>query len=104
MRTSIWGLALVVVVAANVPLGANSDKVKGEKVYRDAKCAVCHKIGSTGGKMGPDLTKVGATRDRAWLTKYLGNPKGENPKNKMPAVKVKGADLDNLIEYLLSLK
>ena len=54
--------------------------------------------------MGPDLTKVGATRDKAWLAKYLPNPKAENPKNKMPAAKAKGADLDNLIAYLLSLK
>jgi cbb3-type cytochrome oxidase cytochrome c subunit len=57
-----------------------------------------------GAKMGPELTKVGTTRDREWLLKYLANPKAENPKNKMPAVKAKGADLDHLIAYLLSLK
>ena len=54
--------------------------------------------------MGPELTKVGAKRDLAWLSKYLINPKAENPKNKMPPVKAKGADLDDLIAYLLSLK
>jgi cytochrome c2 len=96
--------ALVMIALMAAPLAATGDKVKGEKGYKDAKCSVCHKIGSAGGKMGPELTKVGAKRDLAWLTKYLANPKAENPKNKMPPVKAKGADLDNLIAYLLSLK
>lgn len=96
--------AMVLIALMAAPVAAAGDKVKGEKVYNDAKCSVCHKIGTKGGKMGPELTKVGATRDLAWLIKYLANPKAENPKNKMPAVKAKGADLDDLIAYLLSLK
>ena len=95
--------AVVLVAGAMAPVAAQGDKVKGEKVYADLKCSMCHTLG-TGKKMGPDLAKVGATRDKAWLAKYLPNPKGENPKNKMPAAKAKGADLDNLIAYLLSLK
>ena len=95
---------MVLIGLAAAPIAASGDKVKGEKIYKDAKCSVCHKIGSTGGKMGPELTKVGASRDLAWLTKYLANPKAENPKNKMPPVKAKGADLDDLIAYMLSLK
>lgn len=105
MRTMRWGVALVVLaLAVSAPLAAAGDKAKGEKIYKDQKCSMCHKVGTVGAKMGPELTKVGGTRDRAWLAKYLANPKAENPKNKMPAVKVKGADLDDLIEYLLSLK
>jgi cytochrome c2 len=95
---------MVLLAVAAAPVAAAGDKVKGEKVFKDAKCSVCHKVGSTGGKMGPELTKVGATRDLAWLNKYLVNPKADNPKNKMPPVKAKGADLDDLIAYLLSLK
>ena len=96
--------AMVLVSLAAAPLAAAGDKVKGEKVYKDSKCSVCHKIGTVGMKMGPELTKVGATRDAAWLAKYLPDPKASNPKNKMPAVKAKGADLDDLIAYLVSLK
>ncbi|HQX83690.1 MAG TPA: c-type cytochrome [Vicinamibacterales bacterium] len=98
----VMALALVSFVAT--PLAASGDKVKGAKVYQDAKCSVCHKIGTTGGKMGPDISKVGTTRNEDWLKKYLANPKAENPKNKMPPVKAKGEDLEHLIAYLLSLK
>ncbi len=82
------------------------DPVKGQKVYATAqpKCTLCHKIGAEGGKLGPDLSAVGQKRDAAWLAKYLVNPKIVDPKNKMPAVKVKGQDLDDLVAYLLSLK
>ena len=100
----LMALALALVSLVVAPLAASGDKVKGENVYKDAKCSVCHKIGTAGGKMGLEITKVGATRNEAWLAKYLANPKAENPKNTMPAVKAKGADLDDLIAYLLSLK
>ena len=104
-RAFTWFVSVMVLIGLGAAtMAASGDKVKGEKVYKDAKCSVCHKIGSTGGKMGPELTKVGAARDLAWLTKYLVNPKAENPKNKMPPVKAKGADLDDLIAYMLSLK
>lgn len=95
--------AAVLVSGAMAPLAAQGDKAKGEKVYADLKCSMCHTLG-TGKKMGPDLAKVGATRDKAWLAKYLPDPKAVNPKNKMPKAKATGADLDNLIAYLLSLK
>ncbi len=98
--------ALMLVSMAGTPLMAagDGDKGKGEKIYKDQKCSVCHIIGGAGGKMGPDLSKVGTARDKAWLAKYLANPKAKNPKNKMPPVKSKGADLADLIAYMLSLK
>lgn len=99
------GLTAAVTARTDAPVQAPAgDKVKGEAIYKAQKCSMCHRIGNAGAKMGPELTKVGATRNQAWLQKYLADPKAENPKNKMPAVKVKGADLDHLIAYMLSLK
>lgn len=98
------GGALAAAPRAAMPTASSGDPAKGQKIYVAQKCSICHKIGPTGGKMGPDLAAVGTKRDAAWLTKYLVNPKAEEPKNKMPAVKVKGRDLDDLIAYLLTLK
>ena len=111
----LWGvmggtmLAAMVLVAgpgAAGPDAGSGDPAKGKVVYanHNPKCSLCHKIGDTGGKTGPELTAVGAKRDAAWLAKYLANPKAADPKNKMPAVKAKGQDLDDLVAYLLTLK
>ena len=99
----VW---LIVVTPASAGNEAPGDPVKGKRVYLNSnpKCSLCHTIGASGGKFGPDLTAVGKRRDAAWLAKYLINPKFEKPENKMPAVAAKGKDLEDLIAYLVSLK
>ncbi len=115
LKSVLAGLAFVVLVTVGGASGAQAgqappqakpagDPVQGAAIYKKQNCALCHRVGTTGGKMGPELTKVGAKRDRVWLQKYLVNPKAENPKNMMPPVKTKGEDLDHLIAYMLSLK
>ena len=89
--------------AAGASGPVSGDPVKGEKIYVAQKCSLCHKIGTAGGKLGPDLSTVGTRRDAAWLEKYLPNPKLVDPKNKMPVVKAKDQDLADLIAYLETL-
>ena len=104
------GLAAVVIAAgtslAGAPQSAAGNAVAGQQVYARAvpKCSLCHKIGDSGGKLGPDLSAIGTKRDAAWLFKYLPNPQVFDPKNKMPPVTVKGQDLADLVAYLGSLK
>jgi cytochrome c2 len=95
---------LAIAGTATLAAGQSGNAANGEKLYTAQKCSVCHQIAGKGGKMGPELTKVGATRDAKWLAAYLPNPKGADPKNKMTPVKLKGAELDDLIAYLLTLK
>lgn len=47
-------------IAYNVPKG---DAARGEKVYRrkELACITCHAIGGAGGKVGPDMTSLGAS-------------------------------------------
>ncbi len=46
------------------PLLKGGDPAKGREVFFGKKvaCGSCHSVGAQGGKVGPDLTKVGAIR------------------------------------------
>ena len=46
------------------PLLAGGDPAKGRAVFFGTKvaCSGCHRIGTEGGRVGPDLTRIGAIR------------------------------------------
>ncbi|MEO6005634.1 MAG: PVC-type heme-binding CxxCH protein [Opitutus sp.] len=52
---------------------AKGDPARGELVYRrtELACAVCHSIGGVGGKLGPDLTSIGASAPTDYLVESL---------------------------------
>jgi len=86
----------------------------GNKVYEANRCARCHAIAGqaadAGGQgrrgKGPDLSKVGAKRDRDWIVEHVRNPKTHSPNSRMPPFgeKINDADLQSLADYLASLK
>jgi putative heme-binding domain-containing protein len=39
-----------------------------------AQCASCHRVGARGGRLGPDLTRVGVARSRAALVREIRTP------------------------------
>ncbi len=49
------------------------DKVRGQKVFNSTKaaCSSCHAIGYLGGKIGPDLTRIGKIRSRTDLLESI---------------------------------
>lgn len=49
------------------------DPVRGEWVFRraDLACATCHAVGGAGGKVGPDLTSIGASAPLDYLVESL---------------------------------
>ena len=50
--------------AANDPPRGSAQQ--GEKIFRQ-NCTACHALGAKGGRLGPDLSRVGASRTRAAL-------------------------------------
>ena len=55
---------------------AKGDAVRGEHVYRrpELACVACHAIGGAGGKIGPDLTSIGASAPPDYLVESLLYP------------------------------
>ncbi len=77
----------------------------GEAVYKAQGCSACHLLDGVGGKVGPDLSKVGAKRDREWIEQQLKDPKSHNPQSIMPSfAKLSEKDRDDLASYLAGLR
>ncbi|MCC6510306.1 MAG: hypothetical protein IT423_14475 [Pirellulaceae bacterium] len=54
----------------------SGDAARGFQVFRSAKaaCSACHRIGYVGGQIGPELTRIGATRTRRALLEAIVMP------------------------------
>jgi mono/diheme cytochrome c family protein len=83
---------------------------RGQKVYADQKCSICHAVGTTGNKKGP-LDDVGAKLSaadlRAWITDAPAMA-AKAKADRKPAMKAYTAmakdDVDALVAYLQTLK
>jgi putative heme-binding domain-containing protein len=60
---------------------AASGGPRGEQIYRQAGCANCHTIGVEGGLLGPDLSNIGARRDKDYLRRALVDPEADIPES-----------------------
>lgn len=56
----------------NIQLG--SDPAQGEQVYRRIGCVQCHSIGGAGGKLGPDLSSLGASAPLDYIVESVYDP------------------------------
>jgi cytochrome c len=112
-------LVLVATVALTSPAWAQGDPTKGETVFK--RCAACHVANKEQNRVGPHLVgligrkagavegfkysdamkNAGITWNEAELDKYLENPKGDIPGNKMafPGLK-KPEERADVIAYL----
>lgn len=58
--------------------GISGDRVKGEKIFwHSGGCSVCHMVKGQGGVLGPDLSRVGASRSASYLIDSIRNPDKE---------------------------
>ena len=96
--------ALLFVTSIVWAQGDPAQVAKGEKVYLEKKCTVCHAIRGQGGKVGPELTMVGAKRDAEWLRMFMKGPKAMVPKAKMLPFKGSEEELEAMVAYMASLK
>jgi len=98
--TNGWPPKPILAAAAGV---SGKELTEGQKLYQSLGCSACHSISGIGGTTGPELTKVGAKRDRHWLKEHFENPQKLVPNSAMPKVEAPEADIEKLTDYMLTL-
>lgn len=58
-------------------LNLPGDVLTGRRLYIKEDCASCHRIAGEGGRLGPDLTGVGAARSAAFIRQSMTDPDAE---------------------------
>jgi cytochrome c2 len=108
MRSALLAAAFCLGLAAVV--SAQDAKVaKGQQLFVDQKCTLCHSIGDKGNKKGP-LDDVGSKLSTAEIHSWVTDPKGMTAKTKatrkpeMKSYTLAKDDVDALVAYLSTLK
>jgi mono/diheme cytochrome c family protein len=110
--TQVFAIAIALVFAGLIGTAAAQDaKVeRGQKLYADNRCQMCHSIQGKGNAKGP-LDDVGARLNAEQVRQWLINPAEMTGKTKAtrkppmpPFAKLPKEDVDALVTYLLTLK
>jgi mono/diheme cytochrome c family protein len=103
------GAVVAITVVSAAPAGAQDLKARGEKVYTDQKCSLCHSIGGHGNSKGA-LDNVGSKLSADEIRQWITDAKGMTAKSKatrkpdMKQYTLPKEDVDGLVAYLSSLK
>ena len=76
---------------------------QGRTVFRDQGCYGCHTAEKMGTAIGPDLSRIGAKHDRAYLGRWLRDPSAQRPAH-MPKLQLSEGEVQALTAYLGSLR
>lgn len=98
---------IIIAAGCNKPVTNNAPQnptqANGYESFK-GYCLSCHKVNGEGGSKGPDLSKIGAYRNKEWLAKWIRNPKSIKPNTKMPTLNLSEKRIEDISEYLSSLK
>jgi mono/diheme cytochrome c family protein len=106
---STW-IAVVVSLGFAAAAAAQDVKVsKGQQLFADQKCTLCHSVGDKGNKKGPldgVASKLSADEIRSWVTDAKGMTAKTRAARKpeMKAYTLPKDDVDALVAYLTTLK
>jgi mono/diheme cytochrome c family protein len=96
--------------AAAAPASTATDP---QEILRANQCLTCHKVGTEGGAIGPDLSHIGGQKDAAYIRRSILDPdrelaKGfEQLKGIMPKTfgqQLTAGQLEAVVDYLFGLK
>ncbi len=83
---------------------AKTPEALGKAYFYSYGCTTCHRIGSEGGNVGPDLTYIGYRKSEEWLRLWMKDPKAWKPDTNMPTLHLNETALNALVAYMFSLK
>ncbi len=108
MRVMVMTLTICLGVAA-AARAQDAKATKGQQLFADQKCTLCHSVGDKGNKKGPldgVASRISADEIRSWIS----DAKGMTAKTKatrkpeMKAYTLPKDDVDALAAYLQTLK
>jgi ubiquinol-cytochrome c reductase cytochrome b subunit len=79
------------------------EEMAGVAYFREESCATCHALGDSGGKVGPDLTRIPIRKNAAWMLEHFKRPSAMRPGTSMPPIQLSDGQLNALAAYLLKL-
>jgi cytochrome c553 len=98
---SAWTLSIVV-----VPIAAPQDHaavvIEGSAAFKRVGCTHCHTVRGVGTAIAPDLSRIGARYDAAYLERWLRDPREVRPSAHMPTLELSEDDIRALAAYLAS--
>ena len=102
--TAVFCLGIAAAAAAQ-----DAAVARGQQVFTDQKCSLCHSIGDKGNRKGPldgVASKVSADDIRSWVTDAKGMIAKTKPPRRpeMKAFTLPKDDVDALVAYLGTLK
>lgn len=82
-------------------LSQNTSQLRrGELLFKDYDCLACHRIGSEGRFVGPDLTWVGIRKMESWEKIWLADPPAFKPGTFMPNFHIPKKGIEALAAFL----
>jgi ubiquinol-cytochrome c reductase cytochrome b subunit len=87
------------------PAQGKEGEQKVPDAFQSAGCTGCHKIGGSGGNVGPELNaEVLKGKSRQWLTEQIRNPKSHDPDTVMPSFSsLPDAQVNKMVDFLMSM-
>jgi putative heme-binding domain-containing protein len=75
---NIWRVVSYIRSTTQASAPAKGERGNGEKLFWGrGGCGGCHRIGSKGGRLGPDLSRIGRQRSLAYLKESIVSPNAE---------------------------
>jgi mono/diheme cytochrome c family protein len=91
-------------MVTSTPTEEPQQAAHGKQLYFNKYgCNACHKVGNTGGEVGPPLDRAGFRLNSAWVYRWIRYPQSMKPETKMPNLGISDDDAKAIMFYLKTL-